>query len=191
MNDTEPADTGATDNGSAPTDSDAGAPVVWDLQQPTRPADLGSKVDRFAEVDGPATIQVIFPSGREVVGTFERGGLAEVGSTSDDAPIDQVTLLSVVDSPEDLRAEIAAFTEEFGPLGEEIDGFVTEYETAFAQNGTVGPDDFGGVGAGRSVRRFEAEPQDGISPALGIRVSGGVSLRWSLRFDPASEPDAS
>lgn len=167
--------------------------VVWDLSEPTTPRELGSSVDLFVEADGPTDFDIVFPSGRRLQASFERGGLAEAVVSDEASLIRTVVLLGLVTSPGELRDEVAKFTDEWGPIDadDDIDDFIAIYDAAFEKNPQLDRNDFGGVGAGKSVRSFDAaQTQDGISAVLIFRVSGdALTVRWSLRFDPEGATD--
>ncbi|MGB0111642.1 MAG: hypothetical protein WBP59_00335 [Ilumatobacteraceae bacterium] len=172
--------------------------VVWDFRTPLTAVDLGSKVDEFAELEGPVALSVTFPSDRVVVGTWNRAvafaqGGANLGSEPAQ-PISQVEFIEgTLDSAAAIRAAAERFTAEYGPSvvgtdGLTIDEYVAQFEAIVADDdgqilvGHHGTAD----GFGSTARSFTAAEQDGLTPALLMRVvDGGVAVRTVVTFEPA------
>lgn len=182
------------DGGSSTTiDPEA---TVWDFRTPLTAVDLGSRVDEFRELPGPATVQVVFPSGRTVAGTWEFGAIAEAGGGANPAgsparPITQVVLLDApAESPDELRALAERFTTEWGTaergdesIGEFLDGFAQRVDAA---GGEIRVVDHTVPGSGSTIRAFTGATQDGVTPSWSVRVvPGAVTVRTTLAFEPA------
>lgn len=199
---------GCAKNGAATEDTEVGmtvsedGQVVWDFRTPTTPAELGSSVDEFVELDGPVDLEVIFPGGRTITGHWEWGALghATSGQIRGDAPpqpIDDLDLLEgSLESVDELRASAQRFIDEFGPavsgsyessIEEFLDGFEARVDAA---GGQIRISDHGTLegGGGSTSRSFTAAPQDGLDPAWLIRVAqDGVFVRTTIKFDPAAD----
>lgn len=187
--------TGDDENGSGSlvtTDSIETVDATWDFRSPQTAADLGSKVDAFVELDGPATLRVVFPSGREVDGVFAWGAIGQTALAPtpghETGVINEVILQEgPVTGADELRASADAFTQEWGPAtfrGETIEEFVERFD-AFERSSDDAMDlnDFAPIG--ENVFAFRAETQDGIDPTWSPRVvSDAITLRVSLAFDP-------
>ena len=172
--------------------------VVWDFRTPLTAIDLGSKVDEFAELDGPVALSVTFPSGRVVQGTWQRAvAFAQGGANLGSKPAQPVSLVDFIDgevhSVEEVRAAAERFVAEYGPpiKGTDdltIDEYLTQLESIVADDGGEILADHHGTadGFGSTIRTFTAAEQDGLEPALLIRVvEGGVTIRTAVTFIPA------
>lgn len=166
--------------------------ATWDFRSPRTAADLGSEVDPFVELDGPAALRVVFPSGREVEGVFNWGvlGMTALPPTpghESDVVNEVILLQGIFTDADELRASAEAFVQEWGPAtfrGETIEEFVERFD-AFMSTAPDGTDlnDFAPIG--ENVFAFGAETQDGIDPTWSPRfVSDGFTIWVSLAFDP-------
>jgi hypothetical protein len=167
--------------------------VVWDLREPQTAAGLGSRVSDFVELDGPASVRVVFPSGRSTEGMFGRGALGETakppmpGHVS--GVIGRVTLLeSSVTSAAGLRESGERFVAEWGEgtfRGRSIGEFLDDVDALFGSDEVGSVDLSGFAPPGENAFAFVAEEVDGVQPAWLTRFTfHSIQLRVTLDFDP-------
>jgi len=189
--------------GEAPMATNNNGAVVWDFRRPLTTLDLGSTSGDIASIEGPVELEVIFPSGRSISRNLRWGALANpVGGPNfgegPAQPVDQIALdEGSVDNVDDVRASAEQFIAEFGPAtrganGMSLTDYLDEFEAIVdANNGTISPRGHGtgADGLGSTIRAFVAEDQDGFTASLLVRVkSDSVTLRTSIRFEPAPNP---
>ncbi len=167
--------------------------VVWDFREPQTAVGLGSRVSDFVELDGPASLRVVFPSGREVEGTFGLGALGETARSParghESGVIRTVILLeSSVSTAGALRESGERFVAEWGEgtwEGQSIGEFLDEVDAFFGSSevGSLDVDEF--APPGENVFPFTAAEVDGVTPTWVPRFTfDNVTIRLDLRFDP-------
>jgi hypothetical protein len=167
--------------------------VVWDFREPQTAAGLGSRVSDFVQLDGPARLRVVFPSGRSTEGTFGRGALGETAKPPMPGHVSGVIGRVVLEeSPVrvavGLRESGERFVAEWGEgvwRGRSIGEFLDEVDELFGESNVADVDLSAFAPVGENVFPFTAPAVDGVTPTWSPRFTFEVvHLRVTLEFDP-------
>lgn len=164
--------------------------IQWDLREPVTATELGSEVDAFVDVEGPADATVTFPNGRVVTGEWSRGVRLEAG-TGDDEPVQTAVFLAAADDLDELELLVEEFQAEWGPASGAtgtLDEFVEDLRRR-AANPTEDAPAWQDLRPGENVFAFDAATVDGLEPAFGLRFADTINVRWQVRFGRAYADD--